>query len=360
MKAFYCSCGWRVFFENTQCLGCGRWLGFDPRRGSVVALEPAEGDLYLSASMLRPRRYRLCRNHRDYHVCNWLVSADAPQDYCLACGLNEVIPSLAHPKNHLWWRNMEAAKRRLLYTLLKLKLPVLSKQGDPKNGLAFAFLQDCRHNPAVEHDMVFTGHSEGLITVNVMEADDAARESERVDLNESYRTLLGHFRHESGHYYWERVVKGNGFLNEFRGLFGDEREHYGKSLSCYHVQPGNNNRHADYISAYARAHPWEDWAETWAHYLHMVDGLETTRVFSVTNAEPDKDRFQHCLTEWAGVMVMLNELNRSVGQYDAYPFLLSERIADKLYFVHRTIQAPQTGNSLPPSAGSGPVSPTAG
>ena len=346
MKAFYCTCGWRVFFENTRCLGCGRQLGFDPRWGSVVALEPAEGNVYPSASVVRPWRYRLCRNYRDHQVCNWLVSADASHDYCLACGLNEVIPSLAHPKNHLWWRNMEAAKRRLLYTLLRLKLPVLSKRDDPQSGLAFAFLQDRRHNPAVEHEMVLTGHSEGLITVNVMEADDAARESQRVDLNESYRTLLGHFRHESGHYYWEQVVKSNDLLDEFRGLFGDEREHYGKSLSCYYVQGGDNSWHADYISAYARAHPWEDWAETWAHYLHMVDGLETARVFSITKAGTDKDNFQQCLSEWAGVMVMLNELSHSVGQYDAYPFFLSERVANKLHFVHRTIQASQEREAL--------------
>ncbi|MGH8657754.1 MAG: zinc-binding metallopeptidase family protein [Gammaproteobacteria bacterium] len=347
MKAFYCTCGWRVFFENTQCLGCGRRLGFDPGRGSVVALDAAEGDVYPSASVVRPRRYRLCRNYRDHQICNWLVAADAAHDYCLACGLNEVIPSLAQAKNYLWWRNMEAAKRRLLYTLLKLDLPVVSKQDDPRNGLAFAFLQDRRHNPAVEHEMVLTGHNDGLITVNVMEADDAARESQRIDLNESYRTLLGHFRHESGHYYWERVVKGNGLLDEFRGLFGDEREHYASSLRCYYVQAGNDGWPADYISAYARAHPWEDWAETWAHYLHMVDGLETACVFSITKVGPDKDKFQQCLTEWAGLMVMLNELNRSVGQYDAYPFFLSERIANKLHFVHRTIHAAQRTRGFP-------------
>ncbi|MGQ0658006.1 MAG: zinc-binding metallopeptidase family protein [Chromatiales bacterium] len=336
MKAFFCECGWRVFFENTECLRCKRLLGFDPARTTMVALDPAEGPTFSDAELPR-RTYRLCRNYQVRCVCNWLVRAQDPRQYCLACNLNQQMPNLEEPQHQLWWAQMEAAKRRLLYTLLALELPIVSKLENPETGLAFAFLQDKRHNPNAVHDFVTTGHSNGLITVNMMEADDAARESTRLEMNEPYRTLLGHFRHESGHYYWERVVKDTGRLETFRTVFGDERADYQQALHSHYAQRGQTSGHADYISAYARSHPWEDWAETWAHYLHIFDALETAQVFGMAHVKLDQDDFQACLAEWSTLTIMLNELNRSVGQYDAYPFVLSERIAAKLAFVHESV-----------------------
>ena len=344
MKAFDCNCGWRIFFENTACLGCKRTLGFDPARREMVSLAPAGADpcLYVSTGKER-RQYRLCRNYWEQQVCNWLVPAEQRGDYCLACGLNEAITGLGDPKYRQWWANTEAAKRRLLYTLLKLRLPVISKRDDPKAGLAFAFLHDQRHDPDAEHEFVGTGHCNGLITVNLLEADDAARESVRAEMNESYRTLLGHFRHESGHYYWQRLVVDAGQVTTFRDIFGDERRDYDQALKDYYAGGPQNNWHTDYISGYARCHPWEDWSETWAHYLHMVDALETARCFNLATANPEHDDLDHCLTEWSAVTIMLNELNRSVGQYDAYPFVLSKLIMRKLGFVHEVVGTVRTG-----------------
>jgi hypothetical protein len=234
---------------------------------------------------------------------------------------------------------MEAAKRRLLYTLLELKLPVVTKLQHPDAGLAFAFLDDKRYNPNAELEFVSTGHLNGLITGNMMEADPAARENARMEMMEEYRTLLGHFRHESGHYYWRMVVQDTGRLDAFRTIFGDERADYEESLKAHYADPEKGSWHSDYISAYCRAHPWEDWAETWAHYLHIADALETARVFGLTDLTLGRDDFQLCLADWSGMTVMLNEMNRSVGHYDAYPFVLSERITAKLVFVHESIGA---------------------
>lgn len=338
MKAYYCTCGWRVFFENTECLGCKRKLGFDPARSAMVALEPQEGRTYRDAG--DPRRgYHLCRNYRVHGVCNWLVPAQDPGQYCLACNLNQEVPSLEEPRYQLWWTNMEAAKRRMLYTLLELRLPVVSKLQNPESGLAFAFRDDKRYNPRAEEEFVGTGHLNGLITVNMMEADPAARESARIEMMEAYRTLLGHFRHESGHYYWRAVVQETNRLQNFRIVFGDERADYAAALKAHYAQADKGRWHGDYISAYARAHPWEDWAETWAHYLHIADAMETAGVFGLTQLTLGEDDFQVCLADWSSLTVMLNEMNRSVGQHDAYPFVLTEKITSKLTFVHESIAA---------------------
>jgi hypothetical protein len=234
---------------------------------------------------------------------------------------------------------MEAAKHRLLYSLLQLKLPIISKTENADSGLAFAFLDDKRYNPNAELEFVSTGHLNGLITVNMMEADPAARENARVEMLEEYRTLLGHFRHESGHYYWRRVVQDTQRIEAFRSIFGDERTDYAESLRNYYSHREIGGWHGKYISSYSRSHPWEDWAETWAHYLHIIDAMETAQVFGLTSLVLDGEDFQGILAEWSQLTIMLNEMNRSVGQFDAYPFVLSEKICAKLRFVHESVAA---------------------
>ncbi len=338
MRAFHCACGSRLFFDNTACLGCARTLGFDPMRMAMVALDAGAPPIWRDASQ-PSRTYRLCRNYRLEGVCNWLVEGEDSREYCLACDLNEEMPSLNEPRQQLRWRQMEAAKRRLLYTLLALRLPVLGRRESVGSGLAFAFVQDQRLNPDTSRDFLTTGHRGGLITVNMLEADDVSRESTRVEMQEAYRTLLGHFRHESGHYYWERLVRDGGRIEAFRRLFGDERADYQQALQDYYARRAHSEAGADHISAYAGSHPWEDWAETWAHYLHMVDALETARVFDITRVSLGEDAFDDCLREWSRVTLILNELNRSIGQYDAYPFVFSAQIAAKLAFVHESLAA---------------------
>src|SRR6218665_1784299 len=202
---------------------------------------------------------------------------------------------------------------------------------------------------------VMTGHAAGVITLNVAEADDDERVRRRVQLFEPYRTLLGHLRHESGHYYWDQLVRDHpDRLEEFRTLFGDERLDYMQALQAHYAAgDGKPDWRPSFVSAYAAAHPWEDWAETWAHYLHMVDLLETaasyrTRIVlpSAEGARPSKPAdpfeggrgsFDEAIAQWVPVTLLLNSLNRSLGQDDAYPFALSEQALNKLRFVHDVI-----------------------
>src|SRR5262249_50270393 len=155
------------------------------------------------------------------------------------------------------------AKRRLVYTLLALNLPLVSRQEDRESGLSFEFLADPA-DPAAPR--VMTGHAGGVITVNVAEADDAERERRRLQMNEPYRPLLGAFRHEIGHYYWDRLIRGSARLAAFRETFGDERADYAEALDRHHAGGPPGDWQDRFVSAYASSHPWEDWAETWAHY----------------------------------------------------------------------------------------------
>jgi len=297
-------------------------------------------------------RYRLCNNYTAYAVCNWAVPEQEAHEFCLACRLNEIIPDLSSPTALDSWRGLEVAKRRLVYTLLELGLPVEAKQENPERGLAFAFKTD-----SPDGEKVLTGHCDGLVTINLKEADSPAREQTRVELGERYRTLLGHFRHESGHYYWDRLLKGSPYLAEFRALFGDEQQDYGEAVKRHYESPKQNWSDA-YVSAYATMHPWEDWAETWAHYLHMVDTLETAQSYGLalrpqavggatTEAVSAKrvrfEKFEHLVAAWVPLTVALNSLNRSMGFPDVYPFVLKEVVIAKLNFVHELIE--RTGQS---------------
>src|SRR3954451_6103492 len=276
MKIFPCICGQVLFFENVICTHCDRALAFLPDRGIVAAIEEAAGGGWREAGRdeLSPR-YRTCRNGRDHAVCNWAVPATDPDDYCQACRLNQVIPHLGAPDTRLAWHRLAMAKRRLLYTLLELGLPVASKKEDLERGLAFAFLEEDGASK------VLTGHSNGLITINVAEADDAYREKMRVQMGEAYRTLLGHFRHESGHYYFDRLVAGTPWLPRFRELFGDESADYAAARDRHYHDGAPADWPTRFVSAYASMHPGEDWAETWAHYLHITDTTETAQAYAL-------------------------------------------------------------------------------
>ncbi|HEY3499021.1 MAG TPA: putative zinc-binding metallopeptidase [Polyangiaceae bacterium] len=334
MRTFRCTCGARVFFENSRCLACQRELGFLRERLELCALEPAGGELFEAAG----GRYRKCSNYVEQGVCNWLVLAERGTDLCAACSLNRVIPDLSQPESRVLWGEVERAKRALLYGLGRIGLPVISKQEDPARGLAF----DIKADTAGEH--VLTGHSEGLVTLNLREADPAIREKVRVDMNERYRTLLGHFRHEVGHYFFDRLVGAGPHLDEFRELFGDERADYAAALARHYQDPPAPGFHDAFISSYARAHPAEDWAETFAHYLHLLDTLETGQHFGFAQGIPARmslpgiSDLDVVLAEWTELTIALNALNRSMGMPDAYPFAISPAVRRKLEFVHRVVR----------------------
>lgn len=352
MRFDYCVCGNAVYFENTQCLQCLRPLGFLPDLGVISALEPAGGEHFRALHpAARDRLYRQCRDYAVEGVCNWMVPDADPAPYCRACRLNDTIPNLTEPKSRLYWARLETAKRRLIYTLDRLALPVVGRDVDPERGLAFAFLADQTLSMNYP-EQILTGHNRGLITINLAEADDARREAIRESLGEPYRTLLGHFRHESGHYYWERLIRDSDWLGEFRQVFGDERIDYGQALAAYYRNGPPPDWKAGHVTSYATVHPWEDWAETWSHFLHMVDTLETADSFGLVTLPRDIDgdgdapprplydiAFTELMADWTHLTTAINALNRSMGQPDAYPFTLSPGALEKLRFIDQLVAA---------------------
>jgi hypothetical protein len=353
LRSYRCVCQRPVFFRNSECLACHSPLGYEPSRAQVLALRaaPRAPGLWELAEDSAPQRFRRCANFESPAGCNWLVPEHDPTPLCRACRLNRTIPDLSQPDNAVLWHRIEAAKARLVSSLLALRLPVRSRIGeDPQHGLAFDFLRGLPGGPAV-----VTGHADGIITLDIAEADDAHRERVRRQLHEPYRTLLGHLRHEVGHYYWERLVAGSAWLESFRTLFGDERRDYAAALRRHYAEGPAPDWARHHVSAYASAHPWEDWAETWAHYLHMVDTLDTALSFGLEAEDletgyepftpdclyrpqdPDAARFLSVVNAWTELTGVLNELSRSMGQPDFYPFVLSRMAVAKLQFVHLVV-----------------------
>ncbi|NVK44268.1 MAG: putative zinc-binding peptidase [Oceanospirillaceae bacterium] len=353
MKIFTCcSCGHTLYFNNVQCNRCGHTLGFLPDRLTLAALDAAGNDTWQPSG--GSGFYRQCANYSGAGVCNWMLPASDPEAFCIACRLNRTIPDLAVVDNRRLWQRLEAEKRRLVYSLLRLELPLKSKQQDEAYGLAFDFLADDPASAFIETRRVSTGHQAGLVTLNIAEADDAVRERMRQQMAEPYRTLLGHFRHESGHYYWDRLVRDSDWLNEYRELFGDERQDYSKTMQAYYQKGAPGDWQSRFVSTYASSHPWEDWAETWAHYLHIVDTLETARVFGLrvrprteeseelsadVDFSPYKcNDFEPLIEQWLPITYALNSLNQSMGQPNLYPFVLAPPALEKLSFVHRVVR----------------------
>ncbi len=403
MKLFRCQvCGQVLHFENIRCETCGSALGYLPEIGLLSVIErereapvpppaaawPAAGwsstawpsagwpsagwpsagwndpqpggtaEIWLAR--LRPdRRQRLCAN-AVHGACNWLVPAEVAERYCLACRHNRTVPDLTVPRNLLLWRKIEIARHRLFYTLIRLGLPLRTRVEDPDRGLAFDILSD---NQSHAGPPVMFGHDRGLITLRVEEADDAERERMRLAMGETYRTLLGHVRHEVGHWFWDALVAdaGPARLAAFRARFGDERQDYAAALAAYYGNGPPADWQSRFVTAYASAHPWEDWAETWAHYLHIVDTLETARAFGVrvspaiAPGEPSLSAevafdphapghpIEELVGEWLPLTFAVNGLNRSMGQPDLYPFVLSPPVVEKLGFIHRLVHAAPEG-----------------
>jgi len=369
MRIFHCDhCDNLVFFENHSCVNCSRQLAFLPDIAEVGSLDPAAENTWVSPlEGASTSGYRLCANYTAHNVCNWAIPADDPHTLCSSCRLTRVIPDLSVPGHAEAWYKLEVAKRRLVYSLLHLRLPVANKTDDPQGGLAFEFKAEATQwNEAP----VYTGHANGVITINLAEADDAERERRRNLLHEPYRTPLGHVRHEVGHYYWERLIAGTIRLGAFRAQFGDERADYGAALQRHYQSGPPADWQTHFVTAYATAHPWEDWAETWAHYLHLTDTLETAAACGVSIRPRRRDEpalarvpesagspeaaFDRLMTSWFPLTYVLNNLNRGLGVPDAYPFVLSKSAIEKLRFVHdviaETAGAAQPGAAAPRAA----------
>ena len=339
MRLFVCpACKLPVYFGNVKCERCAAALGYNPSSNAMVAL--ADG---------APFKY--CANHA-HDVCNGLLAADSPDELCHACRHNEVIPDLSKPESIPLWRKMEEAKHRLLYTILRLRLPLFDRK-ERDDGLGFQFL--AADDPKTQ---VMTGHAGGLITIALVEADDAEREKRRTRLHEPYRTLLGHFRHEVGHWYWDQLVRDTPARADFTALFGDADQDYAAALARHYEHGPRADWQTDLISPYASAHPWEDFAETWAHYFHIVDTIETGGSYRISltprvdednilSTSLDFDVYDPKLdmatltSAWVALSSALNSFNRSMGLPDPYPFVLSPKATDKLGFIHALVHAPR-------------------
>ncbi len=347
MRLFDCDhCGQPVHFDNRRCVRCGYRLGFLPEQLEMITVEPVDETSWRSAA--NPEQsVRFCDN-ANLDICNWLIDAGDANGFCTACRHNRLVPNTSTEEGIERWRRIGQAQRHLFYSLLRLHLPHPDRQEDPKGGLVFDFRED---QIGSDGNLIpaMTGHEEGLIAIRAAEADDVTREQARASMEEPYRTLLGHFRHETGHFIWNKLVRDTNGFEAFRAVFGDEREDYGAALQRRYETGPMPGWQESFISAYASAHPWEDFAECFAHYLHIVDTLETARSFGMSidphnheelaaevDFRPYKARNAEQLVDaWIPLSVAINAIQRSMGQPDSYPFVLSPPVVSKLEYLHR-------------------------
>jgi hypothetical protein len=336
MRDFNCpNCGQRLSFENSVCLHCGSSLGFSLDDMALLVIAPGEESEHAGA--VDEAKYQLCAN---LHLaeCNWLVKTSPIGKLCASCALTRTRPEDADTDALAAFAVAEKAKRRLIAELHELKLPIVGRAEDPQYGLAFDLLSS-------EFEKVFTGHADGVITLDLAEGDDVHREHLRISMDEPYRTLLGHFRHEIGHYYFYRLVRtSQSYLDRFTELYGDPDIDYQAALDRHYDQGTPPGWEDDYVSSYATMHPAEDWAETFAHYLHIRDTLDTAAAFGFAAAGATFERrvlgrsgFDTIIEMWLPLAWALNMVNRSMGKDDLYPFVLPPAVLEKMRFVHTII-----------------------
>jgi hypothetical protein len=336
MRDFHCpNCGQRLTFENSTCLACGSALGFSLDDMALLVITTGdEGD---KPGFVSARDYELCAN-RHLAECNWLVPINNPGGLCTSCALTLERPNDNDADGLAAFARAEAAKRRLVAELYEMKLPIIGRDRDPGYGLAFRLLSSA-------HEKVMTGHDDGVITLDLAEGDDVHREQLRVEMDEPYRTLLGHFRHEVGHYYFYRLITpSSDYLARFNELFGDPDADYQEALDRHYDQGAPQGWQESFVSSYATMHAAEDWAETFAHYLHIRDTLDTCAWCGLAPASATFDRpalgpsaFPNIIEMWLPLSWSLNMVNRSMGHDDLYPFVLPVAVLEKMQFIHTVI-----------------------
>ncbi|WP_417516610.1 zinc-binding metallopeptidase family protein [Minwuia sp.] len=348
MKFYRCACEARLFFENTNCTSCGREVGWCPYCNAIRAVEPGGDGTYRCTNTECGVQLIKCSNYLNENVCNRFLDAPGEAEFCDCCRLNDTVPDLSVEGNREKWARLEAAKRRLIYILDDLGLPYGTKEDGLDPPLSFDFKADVLPDDIVyrtmgEEERVFTGHDYGKITINIQEADDVEREKLRVDLGEAQRTLIGHFRHEIGHYYWDLLVPEQ-HLETFKTLFGDhENPTYQDALKRHYEEGPPDGWQQSYISSYATMHPWEDWAESFAFYLDMISVLTTAANVGLI-APVDRDDFKSMLDRFSSLGLVLNELNRTMGLLDLVPGVITPPVEEKLRLVHQVIRT-ATGSS---------------
>jgi hypothetical protein len=322
VKSFRCRvCDNPLYFENSVCVSCGTNLGFSRAERAIVPVDdtgryvdPSGADWFVCANL-------------NLSGCTWLATVQG--GLCSCCQLTRTRPADDDIEGLVNFPAAEQAKRHLVFELDTLGFPVVGKDQDEENGLAFDLLSSVAEN-------VVIGHEDGVITIDLAESDDAYREKVRATLAEPYRTMLGHFRHEVGHYYEWQLVRGDERFQRCRELFGDESKDYQAEIQRHYDEGPADGWDQAYISTYATMHPFEDFAETWAHYLHICDSIETAGEYGLTSvASPAVfSSFRDLVVGvWVPLSVALNMINRSMGKEDLYPFVIPTPVLDKLDFV---------------------------
>ncbi|MCU1358873.1 MAG: hypothetical protein JWN99_162 [Ilumatobacteraceae bacterium] len=328
MRRFSCQvCGAETSFVMAECDTCGTSLGFFPADGELRPIQAMHTAGYTTPSTGTEVWWR-CLNFA--WGCNWMVPADTGSVWCTSCQLTRGRPDDSSIDAVLAWSTTEQAKRRLIFQLWTLRMPIGLPSAENPNGVVF----DLVYLPDSEG---VTGHRPGLVTIDLREVDDRFREAARLYFGEPDRTVLGHLRHEIGHHFWTLLVEQLGAVDEFRSLFGDERIDYRSALERHYEHLGRPVPDS-HVSGYATAHPSEDWAETFAHYLHLRDGLETVAAFGFDRATGHPDTLPSMLQRWHRVTSAVNEINLGLGHARPYPFALTPQVEVKLAFVHRQVE----------------------
>lgn len=362
MRNYVCTCGGTIYFDNNICLKCSSELGFCPGCRTLTALAATpEGGLRCGRPECGIALVK-CFNYLEYQVCNRCVAADgAPAGaLCDCCRFNATIPDLTVPGNQSKWYSLETAKRRLFYDLSELGLPYGTAADGIEPALCFDFKADVipkgnYWRASSPSETVYTGHDAGRITINIREADDVEREKLRVVMNEAHRTLIGHFRHEIGHFYWDALVKGRPDREaECIAAFGDHNNpNYDVALEAYYKNGPKPKWQETFVSAYATMHPWEDFAETWATYLDMTSTLDTAEhvgfggITDPTNADLDT-----MITRYQAFGLAANEINRNLGLLNLVPEVFLKPVVEKLRYIHHLVRQGRVDNPLFQTAGS--------
>ncbi|TWT52364.1 putative zinc-binding metallopeptidase [Allorhodopirellula solitaria] len=328
MKTGTCRCGRRIFFNNHSCLACEAILGRCDECRSLTSFtshgEHAECDVCHTS-------VHACEN-QNFHVCRSYVS-DADK-LCQWCQFTAVTPDTSIPQQVSQWATMESAKRRLLLELHRLSLPPYVDNLTESHPLSFLFLADTVDEQGNEKRII-TGHDQGVITINLAEADSVHRERTRVELGEPQRTLIGHMRHEVGHYIdwaWAMQVDPEGY----HALFGDPQAiDYSQAMDHHYQNGAPENWAENHVSAYATMHPWEDFAETANLYLDIM---------AIATTANDQDRAHFDLSPQADMPKLVNEILQIVVEASEYncdlglapllPEQLPPAVIEKLAYVH--------------------------
>jgi hypothetical protein len=339
MRIFQCDrCDQIVPFSAHRCPTCDAALGYVTEHRSIRVLVPtAEPAVFETESCDLP----LWRCLNSAWGCNWMLPAASDTPWCRSCRLTRGRPDEAHPDAIEAWMTAEAAKRRLVHQLDELALPIEIRSATSPDGLAF----DLVYLPG---EGGITGHLDGVVTLDLAEADDRHRDDLRRRLGEPFRTVIGHLRHEIGHHYWGRLVGQANNIDHFRRLFGDEREDYREAVERHYSGGDGAWDRTRFVTAYAASHPLEDWAETFAHYLHILDATDTAIAHELI--PPDSTglndaneiarlEIDDILDAWRPINTAVNAIAETLGAPAVYPFEPIGAVVDKLAFVHRQVAA---------------------